>query len=276
VTELATLNFHGAALSVLADDKGEWVFPGQLCRNMGIDDEAQRKLIKRSHWSEGWTSVMQVQLPGDVQVRPQFALHSRRFAMWMATITSSRLKDDAVRARVEQYQTEAADVLADWLERRHPPKDLSRKEILRMALDAEEALEAAEKALKEADTQRATLDARNRALTAAKRELAAVVEQDRPKVDSYEQLMTAEGTYSFAEAAKMLPVPLGQNRLYDLLREKGLVRQGKREPYQEYVDRGYFTLVAHTYQSNHGPVATSTPRITPRGLEYIRRVVIGA
>lgn len=143
-------------------------------------------------------------------------------------------------------------------------------------LDALKALVASEESKQAAIREAAILDARNRALEAAKRELTAEVEQAQPKVASYEQLMEAEGTYSFAEAAKMLPVPLGQNRLYDLLRESGMILPGKREPYQQYVDRGYFELRAHTYMSNHGPVATSTPRITPKGLEYIRRVVIGA
>lgn len=271
MTELATIDFRHTGISVLTDEKGSWVFPGQLCRNMGIDPNGQKQGIERSHWSEGWTCVTNVQLPGDAQARPQFALHERRFAMWMATITSSRIKDPAARTMVEQYQTNAADVLADWLAQRATPvqRELSKKQILLMALEAEEARETAELAKAAAERQAAILNAHNKALEAREREA-------QPKVASYEQLMEADGTYSFAEAAKMLPIPMGQNRLFALLREKGLLIEGRRDPYQQYIDRGYFELRAFTYASNHGPVATTTTRITPKGLEYIRKTVIGA
>lgn len=112
---LGSLDFHGNAVSVFTDDRGAWVFPGQLCRNMGIDAEAQRKSIKRKHWSEGWTSVMEAQLPGDTQAREHFLLHERRLPMWIATIEASRLKSPEVRAEVECHQNEFADVLYEYL-----------------------------------------------------------------------------------------------------------------------------------------------------------------
>ncbi|TQN26079.1 P22-like antirepressor protein [Haloactinospora alba] len=104
-------------MSVYSNDQGAWIFPGQLCRNMGIDPNGQRQNIERKHWSKGWTCMTHVQLPGDGQSREQFALHERRLPMWIATIDTSRIKDPEVRANVERHQTEFADVLYEYLVR---------------------------------------------------------------------------------------------------------------------------------------------------------------
>jgi hypothetical protein len=112
---LGSLDFRGNLVSVYTDSRGSWVFPGQICARMGIDPNAQRQSIERNSWSEGWTCVTHVQTPGDVQPRPHFLLHERRLPMWIATITASRLQDPEVRARVEEWQNEFADVLYDYL-----------------------------------------------------------------------------------------------------------------------------------------------------------------
>jgi hypothetical protein len=112
---LSTFDFHGHRAAVLTDERGHWVFPSQLCGFMGIDGNAQRNRIERKHWSEGWTSMTNVQLPGDKQSREYFVLHQRRLATWLGSIDTSRIKDQATRAEVEQHQTEFADALADYL-----------------------------------------------------------------------------------------------------------------------------------------------------------------
>lgn len=112
---MGSLDFNGQAVSVYTNDQGTWVFPGQISASMGINAEAQRQNIERQPWSEGWTSVTQVQLPGDAQARPHFALHERRLPMWIATITASRIQDPAVREQVEYWQNHFADVLYEYL-----------------------------------------------------------------------------------------------------------------------------------------------------------------
>jgi phage antirepressor YoqD-like protein len=188
-----------------------------------------------------------------------------RFGSYLTAMAGDDTKDAVAHARVYfAVKAREAEVAQ--------PKPLSlpsQAEALRGWADALDAQQAAER-------EAAHVKAKNLGLEARERELTTVVQEAKPKVDAFDQLMDSTGTFSFAEVAKMLPIPIGQNRLYDLLREKGLIRPGKREPYQQYVDRGYFTLVPFTYASGSGPVSTHTPRITPKGLEYIRRTVIGA
>lgn len=110
-----TFDFHGHRAAVLTDRRGHWIFVNQLCNFMGIDGSTQRKTIERKHWSEGWTDVMTVRLPDDAQAREHFILHQRRVPVWLGSVTTSRIKDPATRAEVEQHQTEFADALADYL-----------------------------------------------------------------------------------------------------------------------------------------------------------------
>jgi hypothetical protein len=112
---LSTFDFHGHPAAIYTDERGHWVFPGQLCSFMGISGEAQRQRIERKHWSEGWTSKTLAQLPSDQQPREHFLIHQRRLATWLGSIDTGRIKDQATRAEVEQHQTEFADALADYL-----------------------------------------------------------------------------------------------------------------------------------------------------------------
>jgi hypothetical protein len=102
-------------VSVYTDDRGSWVFPGQISTLIGIDANAQRQAIKRKHWSDGMTCETHVMLPGQPRAYPNFALHERRLPMWIATISTGHIKDAAVRAEIEAWQSEFADVLYDYL-----------------------------------------------------------------------------------------------------------------------------------------------------------------
>lgn len=244
-----------------------------FAKTMGYRDAANvTRLLDSGEWGYQVVDLGSTHISSTPERRRMSVIYED--GMWELIFRSTLPGAKAIKKRVKEVLREIRETGSYSPSIR--PALPTHSEALRGWADALDAQQAAEEAFKVADTERATAVAQNRALQAHKRELTTEVEQAAPKVASYEQLMEAEGTYSFAEAAKMLPMPLGQNRLYDLLRESGLILPGKREPYQEYVDRGYFELRAHTYMSNHGPVATATPRITPKGLEYIRRVVIGA
>lgn len=54
---------------------------------------------------------MTSQMPGDDQRREMFFIDRRTFTMWLATIDTSRLKNEQTRELVRAYQCEAADAL---------------------------------------------------------------------------------------------------------------------------------------------------------------------
>lgn len=108
---------------------------------------------------------------------------------------------------------------------------------------------------------------------AERRALAAA-----PKAEAFDTFMGAEGSYPMATVAKMLDT--GQNRLYRLLRERGVLisTAGVRfnTPYQRYVEQGWFEVLAGSYRNSAGEeMATFTTRVTPRGVEGLRRLLAG-
>lgn len=127
-------------------------------------------------------------------------------------------------------------------------KALSRMELLELAMEAE----------KEAMAARGELEAA------------------RPALDAHASYMRANNTVAMGTAAKVLGV--GPNRLFALLRENKILisTAGARHntPYQAYIELGWFEVKAGSFEHNSGEVeATYTTRVTPKGLEGIRRLL---
>ena len=125
------------------------------------------------------------------------------------------------------------------------PSQLTRSEILLIALNAEE--------------ERLALEAANKQL--------------RPKADAYDCFIDSTGSYSMGTVAKMLGI--GQNTLFRELRNRGiLITKGdmRNTPYQRYAT--YFEVKAGGYtRSNGTQVVTHTTRVRPRGIDFIRRTL---
>lgn len=125
------------------------------------------------------------------------------------------------------------------------PSQLTRSEILLIALNAEE--------------ERLALEAANKQL--------------QPKADAYDCFIDSTGSYSMGTVAKMLGI--GQNTLFRELRNRGiLITKGdmRNTPYQRYAN--YFEVKAGGYtRSNGTQVVTHTTRVRPRGIDFIRRTL---
>ena len=90
-------------------------------------------------------------------------------------------------------------------------------------------------------------DAKQKALAegeAARRQ----IEHDRPKVALANAISECEKAIRFEQFAKVVfeKFGLGRNRLYKILREVKVLRFNN-EPYQEYMERGWFKQVEKTY-----------------------------
>lgn len=90
-----------------------------------------------------------------------------------------------------------------------------------------------------------------------------------PKVEAYDALMESEGLMLMREAGKVLGI--GQNRLYALLRDLGVIIPKSCEPYQCHVDAGRFVLRTVTYMRGDTQASSQTTYVTTKGLEYIRQ-----
>lgn len=123
------------------------------------------------------------------------------------------------------------------------PASLSRQEILRLALNAEE--------------ERLALEAENKVLA--------------PKAEAYDDFLDATGKYGVGAVAKMLGS--SQNRLFRDLRNAGVfIAKGpmRNTPYQKYMH--HFEVKAHTFERSNGEQGTSyTTYVQPSGIAFIQR-----
>lgn len=112
---------------------------------------------------------------------------------------------------------------------------------------------------------------KQKALAQAAQSAAALAEA-LPKVDFYNAVQVAANSLSFSEAAKWLKIPgVGRNKLIAMLK-KDKVLMANREPYQRYVEEGYFEVEPQTYEAGaKGRQLTGTTRVTPRGLEWLAK-----
>lgn len=102
--------------------------------------------------------------------------------------------------------------------------------------------------------------------------LTNALQSAAPKVEFYDVVTQSGDTKDFAEVAKILNVPgLGRNNLMALLRDMRVLRQNN-EPYQQYVDRGYFKLVEvdKTDSTGHTRVFSKTV-VTQKGIHWIQQ-----
>lgn len=81
---------------------------------------------------------------------------------------------------------------------------------------------------------------------AKEQELKARIElkEAEPKIDFYNHIGDSQGLHTVSEVAKMFGT--GRNRFYERLRKSGYLRDNN-EPYQKYIDAGYFVVKESPY-----------------------------
>jgi len=101
-------------------------------------------------------------------------------------------------------------------------------------------------------------------LTAKDRQIAVMA----PKAEFYDELMDADGTYSFLAVAKM--IGWGRNVMMRELRRVGVL-QGNNLPYRRY--EHHFKVTPQTYvnRKTGETVPTATTSVWPSGIEFIRK-----
>lgn len=118
-----------------------------------------------------------------------------------------------------------------------------------------------------------------KAFTALKEErernklLESKAQQDKPKVEFFEAVASSKDAIEIGQAAKVLNYGKGRNTLFAILRQEGILRDNN-EPYQTYIDRGYFRTVEQKYQTPQGVTHINIKTLVyQKGLDYIRKII---
>ena len=165
--------------------------------------------------------------------------HLSRFAAYLVAMNGEPNKKEVAAAQAYfAIQTHVAET-----QPQAPRGELSRLELLQMAMDAEK--------------ERLALEEKNREL--------------EPKAEAYDSFMDATGKYSVGAVAQMLG--MGQNKLFRELRNrKVFIASGPRRntPYQSYLH--HFEVIAHEFEKKNGETGCSyTTYVQPSGIDFIRK-----
>ena len=97
--------------------------------------------------------------------------------------------------------------------------------------------------------------------------------ENKPKVEFYDTVAESDSTIDMAAVAKTINQPgYGRNNLFKLLREQKILRKNN-QPYQKYVNNGYFKQVIVPIKKN-GEVWNGTKTVaTAKGVEFILRII---
>lgn len=105
----------------------------------------------------------------------------------------------------------------------------------------------------------------------------ALIEQQKPAVDFAKRIASAEKGVHLGNFAKS--VGLGPRKIFEILREQRvLMSNGARRnlPYQEFVERGYFTVRQSTYETNAETRISHTPLVTGKGEQWLTNRLISS
>ncbi len=107
--KIITVDFHGDTLFAVRHEGGLYVATTPICEAIGLNAERQRDRIKRDPiLSEGSTMVV---VPSAGGPQETFCLRLDLVSGWLFTLDESRIKDEAVKARVLAYKRECYRVL---------------------------------------------------------------------------------------------------------------------------------------------------------------------
>ncbi|NFQ36271.1 BRO family protein [Clostridium sporogenes] len=99
-----------------------------------------------------------------------------------------------------------------------------------------------------------------------------IIEEQKPLVSFANKVATSQNSLLVREVAKLASkqgLNIGEKRLWNKLREWGLIFKNSREPKQYGIDRGYFEVVEGTKESSKGTFIYQTTRVTGKGQVYI-------
>lgn len=98
------------------------------------------------------------------------------------------------------------------------------------------------------------------------------IEEQKPAVEFSELVRDSKNGIIVREFCKLLTPPVGQNKFYAWLRNQKIIMPNSTEPYQEYIDRGYFARRETTYKnSDDESIVSFTTLITGKGQQYLTK-----
>jgi Rha family phage regulatory protein len=103
--------------------------------------------------------------------------------------------------------------------------------------------------------------------------LECIIKTQKPKVETFDVVMSTDGLYSFKQATAELNYKgIGQNNLYSILRQRDVLMKDNI-PYRPYIEQGYFKVVKSVFYKNGIPKTTHKTYFTMKGIHAVRKML---
>lgn len=93
------------------------------------------------------------------------------------------------------------------------------------------------------------------------------LEAAQPKIEFHDAVTESDSCFGMSQAVKILNLTLGRNHFYTLLKADGIVNSD-REPYQKYIDDGYFRVTVKPLPNGKTQTVTL---VTGKGLAWLQK-----
>ena len=96
----------------------------------------------------------------------------------------------------------------------------------------------------------------------------------KPKAEFFDAVASSKTAIQMADVAKVLDYPgYGRNRLFEFLRNKKVLMHNN-QPYQKYIDCGYFRVVEQKYTKPNSETAINIKTLVyQKGVNYIKKLL---
>lgn len=103
--------FHGTQIVADLIDGTPYIAIKPVCESLGISYPRQYRKLKESSWA---TVAFKATVGADGKQRSMVMIDRQTFMMWLATIQTSRIKNEQAQELLSSYQCEAAHVLDQY------------------------------------------------------------------------------------------------------------------------------------------------------------------
>ena len=110
--DLRVVKFHGDEIVTFESDGIHYVAMRRIVENMGLDWARQSVKLAGGKGKFNCCHMPTVGLDG--KPRGMLAMPVEKMQLWLASINPNKIRDEAVRAKVERYQSESAIALHDY------------------------------------------------------------------------------------------------------------------------------------------------------------------
>jgi len=103
------------------------------------------------------------------------------------------------------------------------------------------------------------------------------IEALAPVKDFYDRVTESDDWMEMAAVVKVLAYKgWGRNNVFSLLRDRQILRHNN-EPYQEYIERGYFKTIEEIFEDSYGrTMVYRKTMVSQKGLDFIRKLITEA